>query len=375
MSAWKALFAGDVYLNTRSGQPLVAEDMRRLIRAHDLASCNFEAPVTAPGAERLPKVGSWLAHAPAAARNVLDAGFDVINLANNHLCDYGDAGVAATLAAFREVTSLGAGLDFETAYELKVNEVGGVRIGLLAYGEGEFGALMDGRSARAGFAWVNHPEADHAVLEARRSVDVLLVQVHAGVEEVDLPLPEWRSRYRKLIELGADAVIGHHPHVPQGWESIDGKPVFYSLGNFLFETASPSARWNRGYVVSLEFEGAELRRHEVIPIEGTRAGVDVCRDPAYREYLDGLSRALADPRYEEQADAQAVELWRSRYRRYYRDAAIGIFADRVRSVFGGSSRRPSSGVLLLQHNLQTESHRWTVQRALAALASGRAGRG
>ena len=58
---------------------------------------------------------------------------------------------------------------------------------------------------------------------------------HAGVENINIPIPEWRDIYKSFVDFGADVIIGTHPHVPQGWETYNDKPIFYSLGNFCFQ--------------------------------------------------------------------------------------------------------------------------------------------
>lgn len=372
MTEWRAFFAGDVFLGGNPEAAWVSDELVHLMRAHDIVSCNFEAPIVVPGMNPCGKVGSWLAHPPEAAQRVLETGFNVVHLANNHLCDYDEPGVAATLSAFKGVTVLGAGLDFGSTYALIVKAVKGVRVGLLGYGEAEFGAWIERNGIGAGYAWINNVEVDRTVGQAKQAVDVLLVQVHAGVEEVDLPLPEWRQRYHRLIELGADAVIAHHPHVPQGWEIMDGRPVFYSLGNFRFVGESASPQWNNGYAVSLTFRGAAFSGFEVVPLENTTRGVALNHDPEYRQYLQRLCRSLEEPEYGRRIDSQALELWSKRYWRFYRTAVLGLAWERMRAwVPGAFGRRKSTGGLLLLHNLQSESHLWTAQRALRILTSRR----
>lgn len=74
--------------------------------------------------------------------------------------------------------------------------------------------------SRSGYVWINHPLVNKRVIDIKSKVDILIMIVHAGAEDVPLPLPEWRSRYKKLCDLGADVIIRHHPHVPQGGKSI-----------------------------------------------------------------------------------------------------------------------------------------------------------
>ena len=85
---------------------------------------------------------------------------------------------------------------------------------------------------------------------------------HDGIEYIDVPLPETIARYRDFIDYGADGVIGSHPHCPQGWEEYKGKPIFYSLGNFFFNSKDTTSfkadkpHWYEGLcVVMTIFDG------------------------------------------------------------------------------------------------------------------------
>ena len=110
-------------------------------------------------------------------------------------------------------------------------------MGVLAACEAEFGCFTEVCN-RGGYAWLNHHLLDDAVVELSRQVDIVILVARSGVEHVDIPLPEWRSRYKRLCDLGVDVVFGHHPHVPQGYEAYNQSLIFYSLGNFYFDTPS-----------------------------------------------------------------------------------------------------------------------------------------
>ena len=83
---------------------------------------------------------------------------------------------------------------------------------------------------------MNDLKVNHIILDAKKELDYLFILPHAGVEYTDAPVPELIARYRDFIDYGADGVIASHPHCPQGWETYKGKPIFYSLGNFLFNS-------------------------------------------------------------------------------------------------------------------------------------------
>ena len=87
---------------------------------------------------------------------------------------------------------------------------------------------------------------------------------HNGIEYIDVPLPETIARYRDFVDYGADGVIGSHPHCPQGWEEYKGKPIFYSLGNFFFNSKDTDQfrankpHWYEGLCVKMELEAGKI---------------------------------------------------------------------------------------------------------------------
>jgi hypothetical protein len=112
-----------------------------------------------------------------------------------------------------------------------------------------------------GCAYINDLRVNHDIIEAKKTVDYLFVLPHDGIEYIDVPLPETIARYRDFIDYGADGVIGTHPHCPQGWEEYKGKPIFYSLGNFLFNSkegydyrATNRPHWYEGLCVIITVE-------------------------------------------------------------------------------------------------------------------------
>lgn len=369
MMEWKAFFAGDVTMASDTGASWLAPGLRRFIASHDVAACNFEGALRS-GAPPVRKAGPHVDQCPESAQRVIEAGFGVINLANNHIMDYGVAGVNATKSAFAgSAACLGADTDPGEAYAPLFLDVKGVRIGLLAFCESEFGASRD--PDEAGFAWINHDRVDGLIVGVRARCDVLIVQAHAGIEQEDVPLPEWRDRYRRLLDAGADAVIGHHPHQPQGWESHGGKTIVYSLGNFFFQPEYDCPWRKRGAIASLVFEGSSLVRVDILPIRWTDAGVDISPDQEDAAELERLRCALDEPAYGKYVNAMADRLWRDRYRHYYLQAANGIDADtgmaRLAKILLKKlvvPKRSGMDEALLLHNLGIESHRWLVERAL-----------
>ncbi|HMN23756.1 MAG: CapA family protein [Ignavibacteriaceae bacterium] len=371
---WKAVFAGDVFISDNNSNKIISDELRIFLSTHDIISCNFEAPIVLGEATKISKVGSYLCQSANAGSLIKEAGFNVINLANNHIYDFGEQALNNTTVFFNDVLTVGAGKNFEEAYQLKVFSIPDFTIGFLSFCEAEFGSIMEGSSEQSGYAWVNHSIVDKKISEAKKEVDYLIVQIHAGVEEIELPLPEWRSRYKQIIDLGVDLIIGHHPHVPQGWESYKDKMIFYSLGNFYFDMKSNNPYWNKSFIVSMEFESTKLIKYDIIPIQRIKGITDLYVDSEFENYLTHLYNKLQSKDYLSEMNSISIQLWNERYKNYYNGFITEIASEKSllkitkiffrRLLFKGYSENQ---FLLLLHNIRIESHRWLVQRALSNL--------
>ena len=178
--------------------------------------------------------------------------FNIISLANNHALDFGEKGLLETKKEFKKATVLGAG-NWTQAYDINILEIDSCKIGFIAAASSDFASLKDPWTdkSKIGSAWINSIEVNNLIVKNKNNCDFIFVISHGGLEYMNLPLPEWRDRYRELIDLGADAVIGSHPHVPQGVEVYKNKPICYSLGNFYFDNNSNKLPkfWDNGLMV------------------------------------------------------------------------------------------------------------------------------
>lgn len=202
-----------------------------------LAFANLETPL-------VPETDSQdLFAAPSQAAERLEAaGFDLLNLANNHIRDYGAEGLEATLEALhqRGIRTVGAGPDEAGARAPAIFEEGGLTLGFLACGR----TLQSQDGGGAKFWEYDPDELLEAVRETGPSVDILIVSIHIGYMFVDYPHPDHRRVALDLAEAGAHLVLMHHAHVLQGVEVTEGGAVIcYNLGNLLFD-------WTEGEVPS-----------------------------------------------------------------------------------------------------------------------------
>lgn len=169
--------------------------------------------------------------------NVLkDNGFTLVNLANNHLADFCSEGVVSTLNALKNagLKYVGAGANLEEASKYDIQEVNGVKIATVSVSDiipKNFSAKAD----KAGILSTNNMRYYQAVREASEVADLVIVNIHWGVEYALNETEQQRQLARNLINFGADIIIGSHPHVLQPVEKYKDGIIFYSMGNFVFD--------------------------------------------------------------------------------------------------------------------------------------------
>lgn len=210
--------------------------------AADLAIGNLECPLSATG-DRLPKPIAFRGD-PALAPALAAAGFDIMNLANNHAVDCGRGALMGTIAHLRRanIRACGAGRDRAEAEAPVVLSAGGLRVAFLGFTEFMEGTRPYDHVPTIGLARAEAIAA--AVRRARSGADCVVVSLHAGEEYDAFPSPLQRSFALAAAGAGADLVLGHHPHVLQGLEWVPRagrRPalVIHSLGNFIFDQQRP----------------------------------------------------------------------------------------------------------------------------------------
>ena len=324
MNNVKIFFAGDFCSKPFTSKITVSNELKSLILTCDLKVVNFEVPlkpdVTLPKQKRERFFQND--DAPVFLRGL---GFNLFSLANNHAFDWGDEGYKKTKAALDDA-SFGAGT-YEEAYQVKVMEVRGKKIGFLALSFAAYTGVFDDVTKHdgLGFAYINDLRVNHDIMEAKKYVDYLFILPHDGIEYIDVPLPETIARYRDFIDYGADGVIAAHPHCPQGWEEYKGKPIFYSLGNFLFNSKerydvhAKEPHWYEGLCVLMTIDEGKLTWEVLNTRNVDNVGIEIDHDLTRNEDNKRLCHYLKDakayneylqPVLEQQANADLQSIKR-----------------------------------------------------------------
>ena len=298
MPNWSLVSAGDWAALHGFGEEMLKNPVSPygkllpIIREADLAIVNLETPLSDRGAP-IVKDGPNLRGPAQAIDSLVQAGFDVATLANNHALDYGPEALEDTLelCATRDILTVGAGLTLQAAWAPVYVEVKNTRVAILAMAEHEEAAFWPGMAA--GVAAWDIAKAVDAVHQAAAESDVVIYQCHVGTEYNPIPAPRLSEAFHRLVDAGASLVIGHHPHVPMGIEQYGGAIIAYSLGNFLFDFRhhNTPARVHEGYLLGIDFAGAEIVGGQIVPYRAVNGHhLERLRGEKERELLAHLQR-------------------------------------------------------------------------------------
>lgn len=250
------------YLNRN----LISSSVTNLFTKSDINIVNLECPIIENGNNlKLLKTGPHLYSKKEIFTLLSKLKIDAVTLANNHILDYGPAGVATTIEECNNnnILGVGAGLNIYQAATPAIIEKKGARIAILNFCENEWSIA---KNELAGANPINIIENLKQIKNARDLAELVIVIIHGGHEYYDLPSPNMVKTYRFLAENGADAIIGHHPHCIGGYEFHNNVPIIYSLGNMLFTKSNKPKKWYTGLIVQLDFEKNQQLKIELHPI-------------------------------------------------------------------------------------------------------------
>jgi len=330
----------------RSTPDAVYGDMLPVLRGADLRIVNCECALTAA---RKPvwKSGAVFKGLPAHVAGLTCVPFEVACLANNHVFDYGLRGFRETLDVLRRngIRTVGAGLRFEEALTPQTVLVKRTRVTILNFSEGE--DLTASRGGPGVCGW----EIDRLaalVRKAKKRGDFVIAVGHAGLEYIPFPPPYVVEALRALAEAGADCVVGHHPHVPQGLEVRGGRLIAYSLGNFVFYQPSELYYRRTGFCLELHVRGDRLSSYELHPYRITERGLRKLGRHEETMFLDKIGR-ISEPLRSASGIAQA---WQA-YLAYY---GPGGFKKEVLGILEKMETDPRKGAAMFRNRITTLQH-------------------
>ncbi len=239
----KILFTGDNMLALSIGERIKAGEniyanIRNDLLEYDFVVINLETNVSELGVGKANSAKNWRFNAPVEALDLLIQNkINVVNLANNHTMDYGATGLTNQISLLDShgIKHFGAGSNEEQAFSPLILELLDTRIALLGFNDAET-LYTNVKPDSPGTAHFDKTKTTTAIIDATNSSDIVIVSGHSGTEGSTKSNSRQREYYKLFIDSGADLIIGHHPHVMQEVAEHNGKMIYYSLGNFVFET-------------------------------------------------------------------------------------------------------------------------------------------
>ena len=248
------VFTGDIgfdkYMDKRwEDSNLLSDEVRSFLSSGDHLIVNVEGPLYERKEEAATSGVLSLVHSmsPKVGDFLEGIGADIWNICNNHIMDAKEEGILATLenAASHHALTLGAGRNEKEAKKpIILNEAGG--IGMIGVGY-QRACRKAGKDTPGCYSWSDLDAIEESIKEIKKTCRWCIIVAHAGEEFTALPSPYTRDRYLKYLDMGADIIVAHHPHVPMNYELFPGKAIFYSLGNFIFDTPYQRSQYNTEY--------------------------------------------------------------------------------------------------------------------------------
>lgn len=274
------------------------EEVAEIISRADIAVGTLNATMS----DQVEHTGcNWtyqLVGSPANADAMQRAGFDVMSVATNHIKDCGimkswcDSAFFDTLEHLRRVGILpvGAGKDLAEALKPVVLTVNGIRFGFVSLGDSKMNEIVFAAETNPGIARLTDDYLRQAIEAARQVSDVVIVLPHWGSEDIFIPNALQLKQAQTMVDFGAQLVVGNHTHVVQAIQEIRGIPVFYGLGNFIFDQGLRDHR--QGVILLVKFEGTRYAGYELIPTHTDPDGrVHLADAEEAQDVLENIERA------------------------------------------------------------------------------------
>lgn len=238
------VFSGDILLSsyvlnnyeTSGISGVLSEELLGEMQSADLTMVNEEFPFSTRGTQAQDKQFTFRID-PSYVKLFQEMGIDVVTVANNHALDYGTQALSDTFQTLDEagIAYVGAGESKERAAQPYITEMGGKTFGFLAASRVIPEVSWNIENQQPGMLCTyDSTQLCEAIRKAKENCDYVVVYVHWGIERENTPQDYQRQLGKAYIDAGADLVIGAHPHVLQGIEYYNGKPIVYSLGNYIF---------------------------------------------------------------------------------------------------------------------------------------------
>ena len=294
-------FTGDIaftnyFKNSWKNPDFISNNIYSFLHQTDYTVANLEGPMTDKAIQSNRKLNHSTTSKALNCIEKMNA--NIWNLANNHIMDCGEEGCYETLklAKKNNCTTLGVGKNiYEAEKSVIIDKDGGIGIFSVTYTKD---CVMSDENKAGCVVWDDFDRIEKSINDIKRLNRWCILIVHGGEEFSNMPMPHVRKRYMKYLDMGADIIVSHHPHVVQNYEIIGGKTIFYSLGNFVFDTDFQRGRryTDKGILVKINFN-SERYYWEYLPIKINRINntINECECPPIFRNITNVNYNLLWP--------------------------------------------------------------------------------
>ena len=358
-SDWAPIRAFDAII--RDDPEAIYGDLLPVMRQSDLRIVNLECPLT-PFETPVWKSGTVLKGDPEHVRGLTAVPFEIATLGNNHIFDYGKDAFEQTRALLTEtgIRTVGAGMSAEEAQAPLMVDVKSLRLAVINFSEGE--DLTTAGSTPGVFGW-QVEDVLAAIDRIRKSADIVVVICHCGVEYIPFPPPYVADAFQRLADGGADLVIGHHPHVPQGVQIHEGVPICYSMGNFVFYQETDLQYRKIGYMIRAGIAEGGVTQIELIPYGIYSTGLGLLKAKKYRRFFEKLKQVSLPL-----GDFASIEQAWHGFLRYY---GVDGFFNEIDMLLTSLREEPKKGAAMFRNRIATMQHNRHWIDAMTRIIEGR----
>jgi len=268
MKEFKINICGDFYVDCgsttiqRNKDNLLASVTKLFAEAH-VNIVNLEAPITV-NEKKIIKTGPYLKQSLDISQMMVNSNINAVTLSNNHIMDYGAKGLIQTIQQLdmHSIKHVGAGLNSSEASRPLMLNKNGISCAIVNICENEWSISSENDAGSNPLEIIQNTKQ---IQSAKKVADYVIVIIHGGHEYYNLPSPRMVKQYRYFAEIGADIIVGHHPHCISGYEIHMNVPIFYSLGNFIFTKQSKNHSWYLGLILQLSIDNNKGIDWKLIP--------------------------------------------------------------------------------------------------------------
>lgn len=370
-------FAGDICIQHAINKDFIANKFETFIKKHDYRIATWEAPNISSDTKKTLKKGPHLHQHETSSFIIKKKIFNIFSLANNHIMDYGIQGLKNTITHLENSHTTGAATAFDEIYKPLIIEKNNIKIAIIAAAETQFGCAKNPDENNHGYAWIFSDIIIKNIIKLKKQTDFIIIMPHAGLEMQNLPLPEWRKLYKTLIDFGADLIVASHPHVIQPKEKYKGKNIYYSLGNFFFNSHINNQNWFKSLTLSCQITKNKAEKNMTIKeifTKNTNNFIDYDNENQINKFKTLNNIITNKNEYYKQINQICTQLWNNYYKKYYTFNPNKYIINNLPKILKKSLLilkkriyKNKGDEIMIFHNIAIETHRFVVERALKSI--------